>query len=256
MFRIAALVAGLLVACAEPTPRWGDDCRTNEQCPDGTCVFGRCVAADAVDVSGADDLDASPDDPDSAVDLPVDDTLDEDVEVWSDFGTPCNTNDDCDSGYCIESDEGRICTDICNDNCPPGWACRLLVESGADAVHICVPEGQSLCRPCTNDTQCGSVFSACLQQDNGRFCATDCSQTRECPEEYLCNYHLERQGGEEVESWLCEPQDSACAPLRLFEGTFNSATGSVQSTTFVLSGYLTFEHPTVSSPSFRLTGGY
>ncbi|MEC9073114.1 MAG: hypothetical protein VX938_12060 [Myxococcota bacterium] len=36
-------------------------------------------------------------------------------------GTPCEEDDDCFSGWCVPSPEGKVCSKTCLDDCPEGF---------------------------------------------------------------------------------------------------------------------------------------
>ncbi len=42
------------------------------------------------------------------------------------FGSPCETNSDCNSGWCvpgpIDGDSEKVCTTTCEDACPTAWS--------------------------------------------------------------------------------------------------------------------------------------
>jgi len=59
------------------------------------------------------------------------------------FGSACNVNDDCDSGYCVWQDpankeHGGICTETCydGDSCLNGWSCQQTVDGD---YNVCMP---------------------------------------------------------------------------------------------------------------------
>lgn len=85
-----------LTACAT-----GADCASDE-----LCVDQFCTPIDEVDASGADttaDVDTTPDvTPDTTPFEP----------------TPCTSAADCESGYCVPTREGNLCTVACNGPCP------------------------------------------------------------------------------------------------------------------------------------------
>jgi hypothetical protein len=55
---------------------------------------------------------------------------------------PCESNGDCDSGYCLEVDplaKTSYCTIPCVEDCPGGWQCKLVYFNPPDLVSLCVP---------------------------------------------------------------------------------------------------------------------
>ena len=123
------------------------------------------------------------------------------------FLEPCDENGDCLSGYCGTSDDGRVCTRTCNDDCPPGWDCLEVVNEGGDVVFICMPQ-RVLCTPCEDSLDCGDGANACLAIGDGTFCGRECSDD-DCPAGYLC----EAVDGED-DLRQCVPEDGWCTPCR------------------------------------------
>lgn len=67
-------------------------------------------------------------------DVPLEDTVAGDPS-----GTPCVSDDTCESGWCVPSAIGQVCVDVCVDQCDPGEACIPAEDSGTDPVFLCVP---------------------------------------------------------------------------------------------------------------------
>ena len=42
----------------------------------------------------------------------------------------CNTNTDCESGWCVEGQIGFICTESCVTDCPEGFDCKAASVGG------------------------------------------------------------------------------------------------------------------------------
>jgi hypothetical protein len=119
---------------------------------------------------------------------PPEDTSDTPPEP-GELGAPCENPDDCNSGFCVSSRNGYICSATCDSSCPEGWSCKQSLN-GQDAVFICLPDFPTLCRPCKENADCasaGSVNSArCIPTgDEGAFCGGDCATTP-CPDGYSC----------------------------------------------------------------------
>ncbi len=128
-----------------------------------------------------------------------------DAEITQgEFGAPCEANQDCFSGWCVESDSGLICTRNCLDECPVGYDCRS-VAAGADVAFICVPEFAKLCTACTQDIDCGR--GACLTQEGSGSCAPRCESDSDCAEGYACRSD---QSGR-VAGLFCQPASGSCA---------------------------------------------
>jgi hypothetical protein len=119
------------------------------------------------------------------------------------FGAPCESNEDCLSGYCIEGPDGLMCTKLCVEDCPTGFEC-VGTNVGADVVFICVPLIDRSCEPCTSDLQCAG--GRCVPFGTaGKFCLTDC-QEASCKEGYACQ---NVQVGSKSQQ-LCVPNSATC----------------------------------------------
>ena len=75
------------------------------------------------------------------------------------FGDPCETDDDCYSGVCIEHLGDTVCSKTCSEECPVGWTCEQMVGPSGDPTFICVSSFEHLCRPCMNNADCTSETS-------------------------------------------------------------------------------------------------
>ena len=69
------------------------------------------------------------------------------------FGKPCEENNDCLSGWCVEGPTGYMCTESCLEDCPDGFACKSVQGKG-DVVFLCLPKLTKLCAPCEVDAHC------------------------------------------------------------------------------------------------------
>ncbi len=162
---------------------------------------------------------------DTAVDPDVDDTggtTDEDTTEPTDTdGGPtcpgeaycgCKENSDCDSGYCIEGGEGKICAETCIDSCTKtGFLCTTVTFPGSnDPVSVCVPKGGNLCNPCKASSDCVSLAdgkAACVDNgDAGAFCGASCSSDDGCDVGYTCKSVKTLEG---KDSKQCVPKDNA-----------------------------------------------
>ena len=105
--------------------------------------------------------------------------------------TPCGSNTDCLDGFCVPTELGRRCADVCGTTCPDGWACRPVAITGGDETYVCLPEFTQLCFPCAADGDCngqGARPGQCVDFGGvmGRFCAVSCDGGAPCPSEYVC----------------------------------------------------------------------
>ena len=100
------------------------------------------------------------------------------------FLCPCTETSDCQSGFCVDSAQGAVCTQEClTAECPDGFSCKGVLNLWPDVVFICVPDALRLCAPCQADEQCGS--GRCLPIAGGSFCTQPCSSVT-CAPGYIC----------------------------------------------------------------------
>ena len=102
-------------------------------------------------------------------------------------GSTCKSADDCDSAFCIDGPDGKICTSACVSCCPGGFQCTKV--SGTDAAFACMPKQLALCQPCQTDAECGKVDTGALcisYGDGGSFCGSGCADNSDCPAGYGC----------------------------------------------------------------------
>ncbi|HAN30303.1 MAG TPA: hypothetical protein DCQ06_01775, partial [Myxococcales bacterium] len=104
-------------------------------------------------------------------------------------GCPCNANDDCDGGLCLEGAGGKRCAKPCVDNCDKGYLCAQ-VPQGSDVVSVCVDAFARLCSPCGETKDCnyaGVNDARCVDRGNqGRYCGVGCATANDCPQGYVC----------------------------------------------------------------------
>ena len=123
------------------------------------------------------------------------------------FGAPCFENTDCASGYCIESFDGFVCSKECLEECPDGFGCKAVTNTGPDIVFVCVPDVLRLCQPCKEDFQCnGGVCIGIGEEGEGTFCTSDCTADPSCPEGFTCQDAPAGQSATKV----CLPNSGTC----------------------------------------------
>ena len=128
------------------------------------------------------------------------------------FTCPCQGNDECLSGFCVEGTFGGVCTQACLEDCPEGWKCKGVPNFGADLVFICVPETKKQCIPCQMDEQCGG--GRCVEIAGEDFCATFCDEDSGCLPGFTCE--------QQEETGLCKPDSGSCDCLPDDEGSVKS----------------------------------
>ena len=106
------------------------------------------------------------------------------------FLDPCDANDDCLEGWCVEHMGESVCTQTCQEECPPGWLCKQAGTGSPDLAWICVSSHALLCKPCVDSDDCqgvGGTEDVCLDYgDEGSFCGGLCGTDKECPWGFSC----------------------------------------------------------------------
>jgi len=179
------------------------------------------------DVALPDGLDAQPSDAD--VSLPdgvppdgLDATDVPDVNPacqppYAGFGCACASGDDCASGYCVETNQGKACTIPCDGTCEAaGWTCAEVKDTCPDCIYICVFQSVSLCTPCDTDADCGSSDAAldarCVSYGPaGSFCGSPCTGDAECPGGYACD-DVPLPGGASTKQCVLQEGLCPCSP--------------------------------------------
>lgn len=198
------------------------ECAFSTECP-GTlvCLDGFCRSQSVVDeVLGGDTRDTTdPGDADTTIDT-TDTAADSDVVGPRPFGEFCNTNLECESGYCLETPTGGYCTRLCSNGCPDDWICRNVTLT-IDVVSLCAQDTSRLCLPCDNDRLCGDAGNnLCLPIGGGSFCGRECT-TESCPSGYACQTI---PGVDGPSSRQCLPLNGTCDCTPLTEGLQKTCT--------------------------------
>ena len=121
-----------------------------------------------------------------------------------DFNQPCKDNDDCESGWCIDTVEfGQVCTVPCYDECPDDWIC-VVGQTLPDLLYICVPPSHGLCEACATDAGCPGDGGRCVPvgAEDQRHCSYTCAADEDCPAAYSCGL-----AGDEL---VCLPDTGSC----------------------------------------------
>ncbi len=172
------------------------ECVENAQCAEGEiCFNGHCVPLPEVtqDVEGT-DL--------GRVDAESDGGLKPGA-----FKSPCATNEECDSGICIEIAPGvLVCTQPCVDDCPDGWECRGTSQDDNVVQFYCLPKQDRLCQPCKTDVSCTGTKNLCIEIGGLNNCGRDCAEVA-CPNGYVCQDVVSVEG---VEGKQCVPANGQC----------------------------------------------
>ncbi|GMV41368.1 MAG: hypothetical protein AMXMBFR64_30840 [Myxococcales bacterium] len=172
----AAGLAVVLVCCADAGPVGGAD------------------VPDVAEPVSAEDVRA-PEEASPTQDVPAPDVP---VPAVTGLGGPCETDADCEEGWCADTPAGALCTTSCNGDCPPGLRCEVVVAGGLE--QLCLPAFPRLCRPCDGNGDCappGLAFGQrCVSHgESGSFCGGDCA-TLPCPVGFVCELRRDVSGDE------------------------------------------------------------
>ena len=128
------------------------------------------------------------------------------------MNAPCQQNEDCASGLCIETGAGSVCTMTCVEECPLGWVCKGLNLYGSDTVFVCVPQYLNICKACKTIEDCGTPESVCFAfgPEEESACTVSCATASDCPLElgYTCR----------MPEGICQPPTASCSCLPGDEG--------------------------------------
>ncbi len=127
------------------------------------------------------------------------------------FLDPCNENGDCLSGWCVEHLGDGVCTQNCQEECPPGWGCQQ-VGTGPDVAFVCISKVANLCRPCATGADCkspGGAEDVCVVygESLGSFCGGACLDDEDCPWGFACALSQTISG---TESKQCVAASGTC----------------------------------------------
>ncbi|MFT7624640.1 MAG: streptogramin lyase [Myxococcota bacterium] len=125
-------------------------------------------------------------------------------DLPADFNKPCENNDQCTTGLCIEGPDGKVCSMLCITACPEDWECEPVTNFGGDVTYMCVPKFASLCQECSSNADCGGAKSRCIDiAPEGAHCTRECSLEEPCTTGYLC------KAFDDITN-LCFPNTGSC----------------------------------------------
>jgi hypothetical protein len=127
-------------------------------------------------------------------------------------GATCESDSQCLEGFCIQTADGMVCTQTCQEECPFGWECLLHAPSLPDQIYICAPTFVALCLPCLANSECWTngvdAGEVCLSYGGeGSFCGGACQENEECPPGYQCVDGQDVAGGSVSQ---CMSTDGPC----------------------------------------------
>ena len=130
-------------------------------------------------------------------------------------GSPCEHASDCDSGQCLENENGKNCSMICTENCPAGYEC--IQTSGSDSLSFCVSRRLNLCNPCMKNEECNfaqSTNNICLSfGDSGNFCTISCNIiSDDGPNGYTCTSVADKKTGKSSNQCIPDSKVCSCSP--------------------------------------------
>lgn len=195
-------------------------CSTDADCVGGTICHPQakvCVKPEA-DVLGLLDLSSAEEIQPDIVEEPqfidvidIKETFNPCLGKSKGFGCPCVSNDECESGVCVEIDDGKICTYPCVNKCPEDYSC-FMVTSGTEVAYICLQRFSKLCQPCMKSEDCEAKGeegkSICVDYgDSGSFCGVFCEKDEDCPNDYECK---EVETGKDTKLKQCKKKEGEC----------------------------------------------
>jgi hypothetical protein len=167
-----------------------EQCGKYEICYNGWCVSTRPPALDVIEETG-----------------PGLDLVTEFVIQPGAFMSPCESDEDCDSGICLEAAAGvQVCTQECISECPSGWECRGISVVGSSVSFLCFPPLDRLCQACKNDVGCPGADNLCLPIGGELSCGRGCSAIK-CPTGYSCQEATSIDGTNGLQ---CLPENGFC----------------------------------------------
>jgi hypothetical protein len=127
------------------------------------------------------------------------------------FLDPCETNDDCLSGWCVGHMGEDVCTLQCQTECPPGWGCEQVPGTAPDFVWVCISRHANLCLPCATGADCKGAAGAddvCVDYgEEGSFCGGQCDTDDDCPWGFSC---VDTETVDRVQTRQCVADAGVC----------------------------------------------
>ena len=135
------------------------------------------------------------------------------------LGESCQSNRDCESGFCVAGRGGFVCSSLCEGTCPrldgEAMTCRRVTNFGADDVRVCMPLRADVCSPCLDDLNCAE--GACVTLPSGaQVCGADCTTSEDCPSDTFCFSSI--PGADDLAVSQCLPDNLTCDCLPENEG--------------------------------------
>ncbi|MBM4354135.1 MAG: hypothetical protein FJ109_10130, partial [Deltaproteobacteria bacterium] len=205
--RLAFLAAAASVGCS------GGGTTAGLDVPGGADVPADAVARDAApDVGGGElQVDLAP----PETDVGAEDLLPDGLQGCNPgegcFLDKCQSNEQCDSGWCVDHLGEGVCTVACQEECVPGWECKQVTGTGPDVVFLCVSKHANLCRPCGSGADCKSVSGVedvCVDYGAaGSFCGGVCKVDDDCPWGFSC---VDGKTVEGVDTKQCVADSGVC----------------------------------------------
>jgi hypothetical protein len=129
------------------------------------------------------------------------------------FMDPCTENADCMSGWCMSHLGAGVCTQMCVEECPPGWVCAAVASQGPDLVFLCISQFATLCQPCVSSDDCMFIGpddsqGKCISfGGEGSFCGSPCGNDSACPWGFACQEVAVDNGTVDA---YCVPESGTC----------------------------------------------
>jgi hypothetical protein len=140
---------------------------------------------------------------------------------YAEWLCPCEQNDDCLSGFCVNTNQGKVCSKTCADDCGlAGWQCAEVPSTCPDCLYVCVFRHTQLCRPCGADADCvldlPTLDARCVEYQGadglaGHFCGAPCDLDADCPGGYQCT-PVDVAGGGQVKQCTLTEGECECSP--------------------------------------------